>query len=188
MSDGYFYTLSAIAQLFAAIVVLNAVFVIYKFQLLKSQRDELIKQLRQLWLQEKSPYKSPYSERNKAAEQVDMMTDENILSFCRGVTDGRSEIVKRFKETLEAFDANNSLSEKITKWVKVTLILNTTTILLSLLFLPWKNLIPNFLQYTLLIIVLSVSIFALFVTIHAILITLESGELSLISKIFGEKR
>jgi hypothetical protein len=45
MLQGYFYTLSAIAQAFAAIVALNAVFVIYKFQLLKNQRDELTKGL-----------------------------------------------------------------------------------------------------------------------------------------------
>ena len=55
MAEGYYYTLSAIAQSFAAIVALNAVFVIYKLQLLRNQRNELILTLRQLLVQKEDP-------------------------------------------------------------------------------------------------------------------------------------
>lgn len=47
MTQGYFYTLSAIAQTFAAIIGLYAIFTIYHLQLLKNQRKELQKQKHQ---------------------------------------------------------------------------------------------------------------------------------------------
>ena len=52
MGDGYFYTLSAIAQSFAAIIALNGVFVLYKLQLLRSRRDELYARLQELWVED----------------------------------------------------------------------------------------------------------------------------------------
>jgi len=176
MTQGYFYTLSAIAQAFAAIVALNAVFVIYKFQLLKNHRNELFVQLRQLLLREgKLP-----------AVEIENMTDEEILSFSRGVKGGYSNIVKRFKETIMAFDQNRSISENITKWLKISLKFNVATIMLSLIFLPWEALFPDYLKSIILIEIQVFAIFSLLITANAILITLESGKLSFISKIFKE--
>jgi len=177
MTQGYFYTLSAIAQAFAAIVALNAVFVIYKFQLLKNHRNELFVQLRQLLLREgKLP-----------AVEIENMTDEEILSFSRGVKDGYVNIVKRFKETIMAFDQNKSISENITKWLKISLKFNVVTIMLSLILLPWGGLLPDYLKSIILIEILFFSLFSLLITVNAILITLESGNLPLISGIFNQK-
>jgi hypothetical protein len=48
MENGYFYTLSAIAQSFAAIVSLYAIFAIYKLQILKNEKNELIIRLKNI--------------------------------------------------------------------------------------------------------------------------------------------
>lgn len=176
MTQGYFYTLSAIAQALAAIVALNTVFVIYKFQILKNQRDELFMQLRQLLLRDgKLP-----------AVEIENMTDEEVLSFSRGITGGYVNILKRFKETLIAFDQNIGFSKNISKWVKLTLSFNIATIMFSLVFLPWGGLISDLTKYFILGLTLLSAVFSLLVTVNAILITLESGELTFISKIFKE--
>ena len=187
MGDGYFYALSAIAQSFAAIVALNAIFVIYKLQLLKNRRDEVIKKLRQLYRQEKSQHQSPRNLRDISSKQEAMMTDEQILSFARGYTKGPSDLVKKFNGTRELFDKIEKFVTEITKWFKRTLWFNGTTILLSLILLPWKNLFPNFLQCILVVIVLLLVIFALLLTIHAILFTIELPGLMIIDRIFGKK-
>jgi heme exporter protein D len=73
MGDGYFYTLSAIAQSFAAIIALSAVFVIYKLQVLKNQQTELIKKLRNIKLRDMTKYHS--FSREVAVDELDRMTD-----------------------------------------------------------------------------------------------------------------
>jgi len=177
MTQGYFYTLSAIAQAFAAIVALNAVFVIYKFQLLRNRSKELIMELRKLLLQIQK----------RSPGQMEMITDKEVLSLSRGITGGVvSNILNGFKETLKSFDQNKSISENITKWLKITLKFNVLTIIFSLAFLPWGGLIPDLMKYVILGLILLSAIFSLLVTVNAILITLESGKLSFISKIFKE--
>lgn len=54
MDEGYFYTLSAIAQSFAAIIALSAIFVIFKLQALKNQRAEMIRKLSNLRLEKET--------------------------------------------------------------------------------------------------------------------------------------
>lgn|GEM_PF-3187113 len=185
MGDGYFYTLSAIAQSFAAIVALNAVFVIYKLQLLKNESVELIKKLRKIYIQNSSP--EPGSGRIFASDRVDRMTDEEVLSFAKGFTGGRSDLVNKNKETLRLHKINAQFSKDITKWFKRTLLFNGSTVLLGLILLPWKNLLPNSVRYIILGIVLLLAVLALLLTIHAILFTLESGGISVIRRIFVKK-
>ncbi|MCK4395483.1 hypothetical protein KAW96_02690 [candidate division WOR-3 bacterium] len=175
MAEGYYYTLSAVAQSFAAIVALNAVFVIYKFQLLRNQRNELILTLRQLLVQKEDPHGLP-GPRDRASDRVVRMTENQVLEECRDIVNKKGVFSDRFNEQLDLFDKNGQFSKDIIKWFKRTLWFNGTTILLSLIFLPWKNLLPNFLQCIILGIVLLLSICALLVTIHAILFTLGIGE------------
>jgi len=168
MTQGYFYTLSAIAQAFAAIVALNAVFVIYKLQLLKNQQNELIMELRRLHIQE----------RGGLSGQVNMWTDLQVLNNSRGIASCKKPL-KRFNET-------KKLSENIAKWLKITLVFNVVTIIQSLVFLPWGGLLPDYLKSIILTEILFFALLSLLITVHAILITLESGKLSIISKIFKE--
>lgn len=180
MAEGYYYTLSAIAQSFAAIIALSTVFIIYKLQIRKYQRDELIKKLRKLYYESlinKPDFTSVTSTIREAYTlQVDRMTDDEVINSCRGITGGLGNFLARLKETLKIFEFNESFPKKIIAKLKVTLIINGMVILLSLILLPWKNLLPNFLQYIILGIVLLLSICALLVTINAILFTIGIGE------------
>jgi hypothetical protein len=178
MTQGYFYTLSAIAQAFAAIVALNAVFVIYKFQLLRNQHAESIMELRRLHRQR----------RRGLSVQVEMWTDQEVLNVSRKIADGEEELSKRFKEKLKAFDKIKIFSRDITEWFKITLKFNIATIILSLVLLPLGGLFPNYLKSIVLVEILFLSLLSLLVTVHTILITLESGELTLISRIFESEK
>jgi hypothetical protein len=170
LTQGYFYTLSAIAQAFAAIVALNAVFVVYKLQLLKNQRNELIKELRRL-LEQQNRW---------SVTQIEMWTNQQVLDRSGGIPGS--------KKTSKALDQNESVSDNITKWLKITLVFNVTTIMFSLILLPWGGLISDFFKDIVLIGILILALFSLLITVNAILITLESGELKLISKIFESKK
>lgn len=186
MAEGYFYTLSAVAQSFAAIVALNAVFVIYKLQLLRNQRNELILTLRQLLVQKEDPT-GLIGPRDRASDRVVRMTENQVLEECRDIVNKKGIFSDRFKEQLDLFDKNGQFSKNITKWFRRTLLFNSITILVSLALLPWKNLFPNFLQCILVVIVFLLVIFALLLTIHAILFTIELPGLMIIDRIFGKK-
>lgn len=182
MGDGYFYTLSAIAQSFAAIVALHAVFVIYKLQTLKIQRDDFFKELRDI-VYRKSVRSGVAPD--TAHVRVERMSNEDVLNKARTIAAEHPKYADRIQETLDRIGKNDSCRRSIARWLKNTLAFNGTTIVSSLFLLPWKNLFPLVLQYIVMIMVLLLSLFALLTTIHAILITIGYG-IPIISKIFKE--
>lgn len=180
MGDGYFYTLSAIAQSFAAIIALSAVFVIYKLQVLKNQHTELIKKLRNIKLRDMTKYHS--FSREVAVDELDRMTDESLLNWAESPS-GVLNIVDVARKTFSEIKIIEHFSRVvIPHWIKITLATNVTTIVFSLVLLPWKNLI-SFFQYIVLVITLGFSILSLFVTVQAVLTIIEMGRFSVVSNV-----
>jgi len=187
MGDGYYYTLSAIAQSFAAIVGLNAIFVVYILQLLRNHRAELFNKIRQLKRMVMVEGRRRYPVQVELIEdEINRLSEESLLAWADSTKEAKGDIRKLAKNVLKEIENRKGFSNQIFYWLKITLLLNGFTIVLSLVLLPWKQLFPNCLQYALLLIVLLLSIFALFVTIHAILVTIELGGLSIINKIFRQ--
>lgn len=184
MGDGYFYTLSAIAQSFAAIIALNAIFVIYKLQIIKNQRQELMKKLVDLKLEDM--IKKDSWSREDAVSESNRFTENFLLQWASD-NRGSCDMISRKTGVFNDIDENAHFSKMILGWLKKTLLLNGTAILLSLILLPWKYLFPEFLQIVFLILILILSLFALLVTIHAILVTVKLGGIPVIENIFGKK-
>lgn len=173
MLGGYYYTLSAIAQSFAAIVSLYAVFVIYKLQLLRNQRTELTNRLKDLKLKDIRrgvPYNIPDTVHRL---RVTTMSEKDLLNWAENPSGVIDEITAMAEVTSNEIRTVDEFQKVIIYLFKRTLIINGTTIAFSLLFLPWKNFLYDFLQLLILIIVLCLSLTALVVTMRTIWITIK---------------
>lgn len=162
MAQGYFYTLSAITQAFAAIVSLYAIFVIYKLQLLRNQSSELFNRLRKMLFNE---MKKPTFENLREAEiRLNAMSEEDILIWAR--SSEKAEGIYDEIKIIEVFSSN------IIGLLKRTLIINGITIAFSLIWLPWCNVLPIGLRIFIIIIAIGLAISTLYKTIKAIWLTI----------------
>jgi len=183
MGDGYFYTLSAVAQSFAAIIAVNGMFVIYKLGILKSRRSELISKLRFLRQKEMGGDSGFVKNCKHGRELVDRFSNEDLIHWVLD-NSGRSDIVAEKKRIGKEINNCNQLSGRIIHWFRLPLIINACTIIFSLFLLPWKNVIPCFLEYIFIICVLILSLLALSVSVHSVLVTIELRGFSFIERIF----
>ncbi len=185
MGDGYFYTLSAIAQSFAAIIALSAVFVIFKLQALKNQRAELTKKLSNLRLEEM--IKNENWKKEAAVSEQNRWTEDYLLNWALG-KGGVGDMADRKDRIHQNVQNSDRLRKGISQWLKRTLILNGSIIILSLFLLPWGKFIPDDPKCVLLLCVLALAAFALAVTVHAILSSVELGGFQIIEKIFSIRK
>ena len=184
MGDGYFYTLSAIAQSFAAIITLYAVFVIFKLQALKSQRSELIKKLSNLRLEDM--IKNENWTKEAAVSGQNRWSEDYLLNWASG-KGGIGDMPDRRNEIHQNVQNCDRLRKGILQWLKRTLILNGSIIILSLFLLPWGKFIPDDPKCIFVLCILALAAFALAVTVHAILFSVELGGFQIIEKIFLRK-
>ena len=169
MISGYFYTLSAIAQSFAALIALTAVFVIYKLQFHRNQRDNLIGEMRSLIIQQRLGGRSPITgSKEIIAWNVSKMTKKEVLDLARGITGGESDLYQKFIEVLKEFDNNMHLKEKIIKTFKYSSKANCYTVILSLILLPWGKFFSFLTQASILVLLILFSIFSIFITFKSI--------------------
>ena len=163
MTYGYFYTLSAIAQSFAAIVSLYAIFVIYKLQLLRNQSNELFNRLRKMLFNE---MKKPTFDKLREVEiDVNAMSEAELSNWAK--SSEKAEVIYSEIKLIKRVSSN------IISLFKKTLIINGITIAFSLICLPWGNFIPTAFPVLILIIALGLSLSALYLTINAIWITIK---------------
>lgn len=172
MAEGYYYTLSAIAQSFAAIVSLYAIFVIYKLQVLRNHRKSLIEKLRKLWLKEikRNRRKSELYESDK--EFVDEICERNLLKWATNKS-GPNNIPRLKEEVYNQIKTLDNFLKGIIDLFKRTLIINGITIAFSLICLPWGNFLHTVLQVLILITALGLSLGALITTLRATWITIK---------------
>lgn len=169
MNNGYFYTLSAIAQSFAALIALTAVFVVYKLQFHRNQRDNLIGEMRGLIIQQKLGGRSPLTgSKEIIAWNVNKMTKKEVLDFAREIAGGESELSRKFNEVLKEFDNNMNLKDKIISSFKYSSKANCYTVILSLILLPWGKFFLFLTQTSILILLILFSIFSIFITFKSI--------------------
>jgi hypothetical protein len=184
MGDGYFYTLSAIAQSFAAIIALNAVFVIFKLQTLKNQRAELIKKLSNLRLEDM--IKNGKWKEEAAVSDQNRWTEDFLLNWALD-KGGMGDMADRKNRIHQNVQKGDRFRKGILQWLKRTLLLNGGIIILSLFLLPWGKFIPDDPKCVFVLCILALAAFALAVTVHAILFSVELGGLPIIEKIFLRK-
>ena len=185
MGEGYFYTLSAIAQSFAAIVALNAVFVIYKLQMLRHQHTESFNKLRKLWYYD--ILRKDEMDRNRASNELNRLTEEELSTWADNPPGAYGDIKEKAKKILKEINDIKQFSKKVTNWLKITMLLNGFIILCSLILLPWRDSFLILTQRTILIVIVCFSGFAILTTIYAILVTIELGGLPIIAKIHKDK-
>lgn len=173
MGDGYFYTLSAIAQSFAAIVALYAIFVIYKLQLLRNQRAEVFNKLKDLKLKDIRRGMRYNINDTVHRLKVSTMSEKDLLNWAANPSGVIDEITTMARETFNEIRAVDEFHKVIIYLFKRTLIINGITIAFSLICLPWGTFLPTALPVLILIIALCLSLAALAVTIRAIWLTVK---------------
>lgn len=186
MGDGYYYTLSAIAQSFAAIIALNGVFVIYKARALQSRRDELFNRLQQLWMEELINGSGYSQDHARAERELKRITIATILNWA-GKHSGRGEIVMEKEKILSEYDWIEQFSKMIIQYFRTPVIFNGITIMISLALLPWRSIMPCFLQYTFVIVLLLWCFVSLLITLHSVFITLEQRGIGLVARFLKQK-
>lgn len=170
MGDGYFYTLSAIAQSFAAIIALNAVFVIYKLQTISNLYNELFKQARQWWVRENSgPCRVGVTFEQYKTES-DRLSEKDLRHWLKQ-RNGQRDIVEQKKKINDKIETNDNLKRKIFYWFKRTLISDGIVIASSLILLPLRDCFQPMFQGITIAIILFASCITLAITLHAVLIT-----------------
>jgi heme exporter protein D len=169
MGDGYFYALSAIAQSFAAIIALNAIFVVYKLQAIAGLHRELLKQARLLWALKQQPMGAGTTFEQYRTES-ERLTDEYMINWLKEEK-GRTDIIERKKKIDDELTNNGILRNSIFYWFKRTLIANGIVVSLSLILLPWRNYFGSRLLNIFVGFMLVLCCVVLFITIHAVLIT-----------------
>lgn len=170
MGDGYYYTLSAIAQSFAAIIALNAIFVIYKLQTIREQYNDLFKQIRQWWVRETAGPMGAGTTHQQYTTEAERLL-ENTLRHWLKERNGQGEIVDHKNKLNEKIENIDNLKRNIFYWFKRTLIANGFVIISSLILLPLRNFMSNELQITMIVLSVLLSYFVLVITIHSVLIT-----------------
>lgn len=172
MMQGYYYTLSAIVQAFAAIVSLYAIFVIYKLQVIRTHRESLIEKLKNLWLKSIKKVRSKSELYESDYEFINEMPEESLLKWAIDKS-GPGNIPRLKEDVYHQIKTTEDFSREIISLFKRTLIINGITITFSLICLPWGNFIPTALPVLILIIALGLSLSALYLTINATWITIK---------------
>lgn len=170
MAEGYFYTLSAIAQSFAAIIALNAIFVVFKLQTIADLYNELFKQARQWWIREKSGPLGTGSTFEQYKTDSERLSEKDLRHWLKPEK-STGDIVDQKANINDQIENNDNFKKNIYYWFKRTLVTNGTVIILSLILLPLRNCFCSTLQWFLIGLILFLSCFVLLITIHAVLIT-----------------
>jgi len=169
MGDGYFYTLSAIAQSFAAIIALNSIFVIYKMQLLNNRSNDLLTQLRMLRFKEFGGSSGFKTDRDRAKDWINSITNQDLLKWAEAYV-GDSEIVAQNVSIMKEYIGNNNSIKKIMELFKTSLILNGIIIAICFILLSLKEkllCLTKHIEFILCVVVLF-SLIGLFVTIYSV--------------------
>jgi len=168
MGDGYFYTLSAIAQSFAAIIALNGIFVIFKLQALTNQRNELVLQLKTLLYKDMGGDSGFDKDRKIARERIEAYSEKDLLVWAEKIK-GQSSIVVEKSTIVAELKKTEGIYNNVIRVFRIPLIINGSVIAFSILFLILKtlwNCIPSY-------IILAggglLSLFALYLTVHSII-------------------
>jgi len=138
MGDGYFYTLSAIAQSFAAIVALNSIFVIYRLQLLRNRSNDLLTQIRRLRFREFGGASGVDSERKRAEAWTSSATDQDLLEWAETYK-GDSDIVAQNRSIAHEYNSNNNSIKGTIDLFKTPMIFNSIIIAVSFILLSSKE-------------------------------------------------
>jgi hypothetical protein len=188
MGNGYYYTLSAIAQSFAAIIALNTVFVVFRLQLVQNTFESLFSEVRKLIVRDKTGGINDTPSIMLMTREVDTWTKKEL---CGWLVKGKIESNRLSQPRIEA--KRNALNKEMKKihrhrhdimnWLYVTLILNSITILISLILLPLGNIRCGIFQHIVISVVLVFGAFTLCSTINAIIITIGGGKGTFVSDI-----
>lgn len=170
MENGYFYTLSAIAQSFAAIVSLYAIFVVYKLQILKEEKSDKFAELRKVMLKERRYSSGSKGPHEYDEEYVHSFSEKDLIHWAKR-NSGRNDIIREKTKVCDKIESLNNLKTQILNIFKKILITNGITIGFSLIFLPMKDILPNGMPNFILLIAIIVAISSLYKTIEAIWIT-----------------
>lgn len=171
MANGYFYTLSAIAQSFAAIISLYAIFMIYKFRSIRDERNSSFEKLRELRLKQLTLRRRDREFYDGHYEFVYNTSDAQTIKWAKNGS-GSNDIPRRKEEIANNIEKLDKFSKQLIYLLKVILILNGVTIAFSLICLPWGNFLPTALPVLVLVIALSLGLVALYRTIKAIWFTI----------------
>ena len=125
-------------------------------------------------------------DREQAKKLLELISDEAVLSWASN-NKGRSDIVAEKTKLHDDIYANKQTSKTIFYWFRLPLIFNGIAIISSLMLLPLKKAMSCSLNYIVVALVVLLSIVALLMTGHSVLITIELGGIPIIEKIFGKK-
>lgn len=170
MGNGYFYTLSAIAQSFAAIISLYAIFAVYKLQILKNEKNELIIRLKNIIYNKDVARKYnrgvEYQKAEELKSEIFSKPLEDLLALSKK---GYWSATEKITTAIEKL---NESPKKIRRLLKYALIINGITIAFSLISLPLGDVLQK--RFTILILVIAIilGLSSLCVTVTAIWLTI----------------
>jgi hypothetical protein len=173
MGNGYFYTLSAIAQSFAAIVALNGIFIISSIQMLRTRRGDLLTKLRFLRRTEMGGDSGFQADREQAKRLVSYFSDNDLLVWADEHS-GRSDIVADKEAVKTEITQNDRMVNKLIGWFRAPMIINMIVIAISLVMLPLKQQIPPEYQFIPIVLIILFGLIALYTTAHSIFLSLNS--------------
>ena len=171
MEQGYFYTLSAIAQSFAAIIALNGIFIINRIQILKSRYGDLLTKLRFLRQIDLGGDSGFEKDREQAERLVSYFSDKDLLAWADEHS-GRGDVVSDKKAVKSEILQNDETVNKLIHWFRAPMILNMVVIAFSLVMLPIKQTIPPDYQFLPITISIIVGLVALCTTARSIFLAL----------------
>lgn len=178
MEQGYFYTLSAIAQSFAAIIALNGIFVIFKLQALTNQRNELVLQLKTLLYKDMGGGSGFDADRKAAFEKIESYSEKDFLAWGENGK-GQSSIVAEKSAIVSEIKKSAEMYNYVLKLLQLPLLVNGTVIAFSVLFLILKTLLKCIPSCIILAGGGILSLLALYLTVRSILMITTKGNVQL---------
>ena len=178
--QAYFYTLSTISQTLAALIGIISIFIIYRLQLLKSEKSQYIEQLRYLiskdWFIDKFPFfKFHLNDDDKFIEEHIGIILKEFKTEC--LTQDQYE----FRRIAAKLDLNRTISKLYKLYFSHPFHVGALTIIISIFLLPFgsiilpeKSIFPIFNSTTIIGMVVALSTYCVISIIDSLVILLKS--------------
>ena len=147
--QAYFYTLSTISQTLAALIGIIGIFLIFRLQILKSNKFEYTSQLRKLISEKKLTKLHPFIELDASYSDNELLKTANNIFENRLSEATQSQELDEFYSIVVNIRDNKSKYESYKQSISFSLFIATLVIIISIIILPFgsiklpdKNIFP----------------------------------------------
>jgi len=137
--QAYFYTLSTISQTLAALIGIIGIFLIFRLQILKSNKFEYTSQLRKLISEKKLTKLHPFIDLDASYSDNELLKTANNIFENRLSEATQSPELDEFYSIVVNIRENKSKYENYKKSISVSMFIATLAIIMSIIVLPFGS-------------------------------------------------